>query len=244
MRIRLLAGAEKRIEMKRAFKYEETPDEIMVDSPGQVNEILETAVEGLEDPEDLLSQEEIDQAGEQETEIEKEDIGESSDPVTLYLREIGSVPFLSRQGEVQLAKEKEQGEAQISEAVLLSPMAIRYALELGDKVERAELSVRDVLEHTAEDQELVEEGVQQKMFLKEIATLRRLGRLHDRLVAELNNKRLSKKRRERLQKNLSPKSCEILPSLKDLQHSKTRIEEIAGKLKRSHGRLIELEQKV
>jgi hypothetical protein len=111
MRIHLPAGAEKRIEMKRAFKYEETPDEIMVDSPGQVNEIHETAVEGLEDPADLLSQEEIDQADEQETEIETEDIGESSDPVTLYLREIGSVPLLTRQGEVQLAKEKEQGGA-------------------------------------------------------------------------------------------------------------------------------------
>src|SRR3990172_6924336 len=244
MRIRLLAGAEKRIEMKRAFKYEETPDEIMVDSPGQVNEIHETAVEGLGDPEDLLSQKEIDQAGEQETEIETEDIGESSDPVTLYLREIGSVPLLTRQGEVQLAKEKEQGEAQISEAVLLSPMAIRYALELGHKVERAELSVRDVLVHTEEDEELVEEGVQQKKFLKEIATLRRLGRLYDRIVAELKKRRLSKKRRERLQKNLSTKSCEILQSLKDLQLSKSRIEEIAEKLKKSHARLIELEEKI
>jgi len=244
MRIRLLAGAEKRIEMKRALKYEETPDEIMVDSPGQVNEIHETAVEGLEDSEDLLSQEETDQAGEQETEIETEDIGESSDPVTLYLREIGSVPLLTRQGEVQLAKEKEQGEAQISEAVLLSPMAIRYALELGHKVERAELSVRDVLVHTEEDEELVEEGVQQKKFLKEIATLRRLGRLYDRIVAELKKTRLSKTRRERLQKNLSTKSCEILQSLKDLQLSKSWVEEIAGKLKRAHGRLIELEQKV
>src|SRR3972149_655876 len=228
MRIRLLAGAEKRIEMKRAFKYEETPDESRVDSAGQVNEIHETAVEGLGDPEDHLSQKEIDQAGEQETEIETEDIGESSDPVTLYLREIGSVPLLTRQGEGQLAKEKEQGEAQISEAVLLSPMAIRYALELGHKVERAELSVRDVLVHTEEDEELVEEGVQQTKFLKEIATLRRLGRLYDRIVAELKKTRLSKKRRERLQKKLSTKSCEILQSVKDLQLSRSWVEEIAA----------------
>ncbi|MGH7775454.1 MAG: sigma-70 factor domain-containing protein [Candidatus Binatia bacterium] len=54
------------------------------------------AIEELEDPEDLLSQEEVDQVGEQETEIETEEIEKSSDPVALYLRDIGSVPLLTR----------------------------------------------------------------------------------------------------------------------------------------------------
>ncbi len=225
--------------MERAFNDGEIHDEFAEEvSAGDGHQLHDTAIGEIDDPEDL------DQAGEQETEIGTEDIGESSDPVTLYLNEIGSVPFLTREDEVELGKKKEEGQAQISEAVLLSPMAIRYTLELGDKVERAELSVRDVLEHTEEDQELVEEGVQQKMFLKEIATLRRLGRLRDRIVAELKKKRLSKKRRERLQKNLSTKSCEILQSLKDLQLSKSRIEEIAEGLKKSHARLIELEEKI
>lgn len=230
--------------MERAFKYEEIPDGVIEDSPGQVDELHDMAIEKLDDLEDLFSQVEIDQAGEQETEIETEDIGESSDPVTLYLREIGSVPLLTREGEVQLAKEKEQGEAQISEAVLPSPVAIRLVLELGEKVERGELSVRDVLVHTEEDEKLIEERVQQNMFLKEIATLRRLGRLHDRIVAELRKTRLSKKRRERLEEYLSRKRGEILQALKDLQLSKSRIEEIAEKLKKSHARLIELEEKI
>jgi RNA polymerase primary sigma factor len=181
---------------------------------------------------------------EEESEFEGSRLGAVNDPISLYLREIGSVPLLTREDEGELGKKKEEGEAQVLEAVLLSPMAIRYALELGDKVERAELSVRDVLVHTGKDQELVEEGVQQKMFLKKIATLRRLGRLHDRIVAELKKKPLSKKRRERLQENLSTKSCEILQSLKDLQLSKSRIKEIAEKLKKSYARLIELEEKI
>jgi len=230
--------------MKRAFKQEEIPDGIIVDSPGQVIELHDMAIEELEDPEDLLSPKETDQVDEHETEIGTEDAEESTDPVFLYLRDIGSVPLLTRQGEVQLAKEKEQGDALVIEAILSSSVALRYVLELGEKVARAEVRMRDVLEHTEKDQELVEEGVQQKRFLKEIATLRRLGRLHDRIVAELKKKRLSKKRRERLQKNLSTKSCEILQSLKDLQLSKSRIEEIAEGLKKSHARLIELEEEI
>ena len=106
------------------------------------------------------------------------------------------------------------------------------------------MSVRNVLAGTEEDEELIEEGVQQKPFLKEVARLRRLGQFYDRIVSELKRKRLSKKQRERLEENLSRKRGEILQTLKDLRLSKSRIEEIAEKLKKSHARLIELEEKI
>ncbi len=230
--------------MERAFKYEEIPDGVIEDSPGQLNELHDMAVEELEEPEDLLSPEDLDHEREQEAELETEDTGGSSDPVTLYLREIGSVLLLTREGEVELAKEKEQGEAQVLEAVLSSPVALRLVLELGEKVERAELSVRDVLVHTEEDEKLIEEGVQQKQFLKEIARLRRLDQVYHRIVSEQKEKRLSKKQRERLEENLFNKRGDILQALKGLRLSKSWVEEIADKLKKSHARLIELEQKV
>ena len=229
--------------MERAFKYEEIPDGVIEDSPGQVDELHDIAIEDLEEPEDLPSPEELNREGEQETELETEDIEESSDPVSLYLRDIRSVQLLTREGEVQLAKEKEQGEAQVIEAVLSSSVALRFVLELGEKVERAELSVRDVLVHTEEDEKWIEEGIQRKLFLKEIARLRRLDQVYHRIVSELKKKRLSKKQRERLEENLFNKRGDILQALKGLRLSKSRIEEIAGKLKRSHGRLIQLEQK-
>jgi len=229
--------------MERAFKYEEIPDGVIEDSPGQLNELHDMAVEELEEPEDLLSPEELDREGEPEAEIETEDIGGSSDPVTLYLRDIGSVPLLTREGEVELAKEKEQGEAQVLEAVLSSPVALRLVLELGEKVERAELSVRDVVVHTEEDEKLIEESVQQKLFLKEIARLLRLDQVYHRIVSELKKKRLSKKQRERLEENLFNKRGDILQALNGLRLSKSWVEAIAEKLKKSHSRLIELEQK-
>ena len=181
---------------------------------------------------------------EEESESEGARRGAVNDPISLYLREIGSVPLLAREDEVQLAKEKEQGEVQVIEAVLSSSVALRFVLQLGQKVERRELSVRNVLAGTEEDEELIEEGVQQKPFLKEVARLRRLGQFYDRIVSELKRKRLSKKQRERLEENLSRKRGEILQTLKDLRLSKSRIEEIAEKLKKSHARLIELEEKI
>ena len=225
--------------MERAFKDGEIHDEFAEEvSAGDGHQLHDTAIGEIDDPEEL------DQEGEQETELETEDIGKSSDPVALYLRDMGSVPLLTREGEVEVAKQMEEGEAQVLEAVLSSPIALRFVLELGERVERGELSVRDILVHTEEDEKLIEEGVQQKLFLKEIARLRRLDQVYHRIVSKRKKKRLSKKRRNRLEGNLSRKRGEILQALKDLRLSKSWVEEIAGKLKRSHGRLIELEQKV
>lgn len=232
--------------MERAFKDGEIHDEFAEEvSAGDGHQLHDTAIGEIDDPEEL------DQEGEQETELETEDIGGSSDPVALYLREIRSVSLLTREGEVELAKEKEQGEAQVLEAVLLSPVALRLVLEFAERVERAELSVGDVLLDMGEGEESIDlptgqdyETAYQERFLKEVGKLRRVGQVYDRIVSELKKKRLSKKQRERLEENLFNIRGDILQALKGLQLSKSWVEEIAGKLKRAHGRLIELEQKI
>lgn len=187
---------------------------------------------------------------EQESDFEGDRRGAVNDLISLYLREIGSVPLLTREGEVQLAKEKEQGEAQVKEIILSSSVALRYVLELAEKVERAELSVRDVLLDMGEGEESKDlpidqhdETARQKQFLKEIGKLRRRGRAYDQIVSELKRKRLAKNQRERLEENLSRERADILQSLKDLRLSKSCIKQIAEGLKKSNTRLTELAQR-
>lgn len=236
--------------MKRAFDYEGIDDGVSEDVlPSQMNESVSTfgdmEMDVMEDQQDLLDKGEPAYAGEEEeADLEREAIAKSSDPVASYLREIGSVPLLTREREVELAKEKEQGEARVLEAVLSCPIALRYILELGEKVKRAELSVRDLLADTEEGEGSVDETFSRKRFLKEVGKLRRLGRAYDRIVSELRKERLSRQRRERLEESLSKKKGEILQTLKDLRLSKSRIAEITEKLKKSHARLIELEHRV
>ena len=236
--------------MERAFQYEEIDEGVFEGlSPADSNELQEVAVEEIEDPQDILGSENLDH--ENEDKLESEEIEESRDPVSLYLREISSVPLLTREDEVRLAKEKERGEAQVFEAVLSSPLAMRYAFELGDKVERAELSVREVLLDIEEGDESIDpptgkedDAAYQKRFLKEIGRLRRLGQAYDRIVSGRKKKRLSKKRRDLLEENLFKNKGEILQTLKELRLSKSRIGEIAEKLKKSHARLVELEKQI
>src|ERR1700674_4275878 len=128
-----------------------------------VNELLaEDFPSGL-DFEDLLS--DLDSAGveileEPKLEFDKksddgddfvdlelaQDISEkTNDPVRMYLREMGPVPLLTREGEIELAKRNERGQWAVRKALSRSPLVIREILQLGEDLRRATVNVRDVL---------------------------------------------------------------------------------------------------
>jgi RNA polymerase primary sigma factor len=80
----------------------------------------------------------------------------STDPVRIYLRRIGSVALLTREGEVELAKRMEQGEHAILTAILNSPALIREILKLGDDLRCGKIRAADIIEEEereADDEE-------------------------------------------------------------------------------------------
>ncbi|MBM3738628.1 MAG: RNA polymerase sigma factor RpoD [Acidobacteria bacterium] len=78
------------------------------------------------------------------------DLGEFSDkttdPVRMYLREMGTVPLLTREGEAGLAKQIERGERAVSKALSRSPLVVRAVLEIGGEVQSGQKSVWDLLQ--------------------------------------------------------------------------------------------------
>jgi len=67
------------------------------------------------------------------------------DPVRMYLRKMGSVSLLTREGEVEIAKRIEDGEMRIFEVILQSKVGIAGLVELGDRLRAGEIRVKDVL---------------------------------------------------------------------------------------------------
>src|SRR6202051_4382657 len=65
-------------------------------------------------------------------------IGESSDPVRLYLKEMGNFQLLSREQEVEVAKRIEASEKEVEEEILRSPMTLDLVIEMGARVEAGE----------------------------------------------------------------------------------------------------------
>jgi RNA polymerase primary sigma factor len=77
-------------------------------------------------------------------------IGESSDPVRLYLKEMGNFQLLSREQEVEIAKRIEAGENEVEEEVLRSPVTLDLVIEMGARVEAGEADLRDIFEENQE----------------------------------------------------------------------------------------------
>src|ERR1700733_568771 len=65
-------------------------------------------------------------------------LGESSDPVRLYLKEMGNFQLLSREQEVEIAKRIEAGENEVEDVVLRSPVTLDFVIKMGDRIEAGE----------------------------------------------------------------------------------------------------------
>src|SRR3982751_5243017 len=69
----------------------------------------------------------------------------TNDPVRLYLREMGVVPLLTREGEVAIAKRIERGQLKTQKAIARSPIAVREVLKIGEDLEAGRINIRDTV---------------------------------------------------------------------------------------------------
>src|SRR5688572_6116316 len=69
----------------------------------------------------------------------------TNDPVRLYLREMGVVPLLTREGEVSIAKRIERGQIKTQKAISRSPIAVKELLKVGGELESGKLNIRDIV---------------------------------------------------------------------------------------------------
>jgi len=109
-----------------------------------LSDLDSAGVEILEEPKiDLEKKDEADDFG--DLELAQDVSDKTNDPVRMYLREMGTVPLLTREGEIELAKRNERGQWAVRKALSRSPLVIREIIQLGEDLQRGVTLVRDIL---------------------------------------------------------------------------------------------------
>ena len=164
-------------------------------------EDLSVVIEKLESPADdaeALLDDNVASSVEQESEDSELDLSageldKGSDPVRLYLREMGTVPLLKREQEVSIAKRIEAGLKRAQRALSRSPIAVAELLRIGEELEAGRIGVRDVVNHS-EDSEIDEQEDRGDEYLQQtIASLQDIRKLYQRGLRESGQFRLEHK---------------------------------------------------
>jgi RNA polymerase primary sigma factor len=131
----------------------ELPDNVV--SPDDIEDVLQK-LEGSNIPvadsdERLLEQASAVVVDEEETDEDVEldlsagALEKTNDPVRLYLREMGVVPLLTREGEVAIAKRIERGQLKTQKAIARSPIAVKELLKIGEELEAGKTNIREIV---------------------------------------------------------------------------------------------------
>src|SRR5450759_5899520 len=117
-------------------------------------------IEILEEPKDF--EKKIEEAGEELIDLElPAGVGEKvNDPVRMYLREMGTVPLLIREGEFEIARRIERGQNTVLKSIFRAPLVIQEIIGMGEEVQQDTLSARDVIQIA--DPMLTDEMVEEK----------------------------------------------------------------------------------
>jgi RNA polymerase primary sigma factor len=174
----------------------------------------------------------------------------TNDPVRMYLREMGTVPLLTREGEVAIAKRIERGQLLVLKTITRSPIILKELLNIGDDLRKGTRSIKEIVQF--DDEELTEEKIENKTK-KTLKVLDKIAKLYNDCLheaAKLERMPKSKKRpyirlkyevaRMRIEMSQLARSIEFHPFEKKrlidkIRHTVERLQSLereAGKLER------------
>lgn len=206
------------------------PNDIV--SSDQIDDVLmmfdEIDIDVVDDLQGLKVEEEkvLEKEEEEGDEYEIEIFGRATDPVRMYLREMGSVSLLTREGEVEIAKRIESGKREVLSIVLNCPMAVKEIINLGHAIKAGKVEIREVTNEIDEEETSIEEEqIQKKKILDLVERIRR---------NEEGIRRLLKKKgvsRKKLQTQIKKKQEEVIECLKQMNLRDLQIHKIVQKMK-------------
>jgi RNA polymerase primary sigma factor len=202
----------------------------VVDSANQVK-VADKGVDGQPEAEEDEAETATAEKEEAEQEEEEDGFSKTNDPVRMYLRKMGSVSLLTREGEVEIAKRIEDGERRVLQVVLNCNVAIEEILELGDKLRKQKLRVKDVVKDVDEEDAEFDEQWHIERVCKVIDKVRRLHKEAEKVDEKATAKASSEASKKRAKNELSDLKNQMFEALQELRLNKKQIDRIVARLK-------------
>ena len=155
----------------------------------------------------------------------QEDTTTSSDPVRVYLREMGQVSLLTREGEVEIAKRIEEGVHAMELAVLGTPYGVRALHQLSEQLKKDEITLKSLLDGL-DDEDGPAPETRRRQFFAAMQKVRRFDAEIAKKQASVANSRTTKDTRERLLGEVAGLYQSIVETLRDSKVAKSRILEM------------------
>ncbi len=196
---------------------------------GEGIEIVESA------PKLEVAEPEAPEDGEEGEDADKDDaddLGDSStsDPVRLYLRKMGLVALLTREGEVEICKRMEEGQRRVLEVVLNCSVAVEQILGLGDDLRAQRIRVNEVVKGIDDEDPEFDEQAHVQRICKVIDKIRGLWGDQEKTRQKLAAT-ASEPSKKRYQGQLDSRKQEILNALQEMRLARAQTDKIAVKLK-------------
>src|SRR3982075_979256 len=112
-------------------------------------------------------------------------LDKTNDPVRMYLREMGTVPLLTREGEVEIARRIERGKLAVIKSISRTPLISKKVIELGDQLHTGERTIRELV--IFNDEEITDERIieRSKQVQKQIDSVRKTRAIYEKLDEKL-----------------------------------------------------------
>ena len=158
-------------------------------------------------------------------------VGKTGDPVKMYLREMGLVSMLSREGEVEIAKVIEEGAQESMEAVFSVNVSLKDVVNIGAQLKSGEIRVKSVVDNLDDEDGIVEEDMHRERVIKLLDKVTVYDAKNDVIRKKLNAKGLSPQERQKLKEDLDKNLLNIVKTCRKVRFSKRQIDRMVANLR-------------
>jgi RNA polymerase primary sigma factor len=175
--------------------YDEVNDVLpaeITSSPEDLEELFavfgNAGIDLVDSEKGYTGREAIDRDGPEEPELDLTPgaLDKTNDPVRMYLREMGTVPLLTREGEVEIARRIERGKLSVIKSISRMPAIVRAVVRMGDHLKTGDRTIRELV--IFNDEEITDDRIEDRaqQFLKQVESVRKARQTAEKLAEKLD----------------------------------------------------------